>query len=171
MQKLIYSLVKTSNETFEFTTSKGIVYRIYFTNLVHLNHLFEQEKTLKSDNFYYLILEKKTNKEINNRFDLIIKRTVASCIFQFFVDNKQAIILFNYSNGGGKVVKRRNHFNRWFKEYADGTRFVLYRKDYLDFASICALYKIYSSHPNFVEIEQNIKSLIEKIGTETSKNN
>lgn len=170
MQSLIYSLKKTSNETFDFITDKDVHYTIYLTSLSHLSHLFIGEERLNEKDFFYLVLEKKSHFNVPVHFDIITKRTVASCLFQFFTENKKAVVVFNYVDTDGKLSKRRNHFFRWFKEYGAETRFTFYQKDYGDFASICALYRRYSAHPNFIEIEEKIRNLIEEIGDQSKVN-
>jgi hypothetical protein len=169
MQSLIYNLKKTSKETFDFTSDWGVKYTIYLTSLNHLSHLFIGEDLLSEKNFYYLVLERKSHFDTAKHHDLIIKRTVASCLFQFFTDNKEAIVLFNFTNADNKIEKRRALFYRWFSEYGSDTRFTYYQKDFNDVASICALYRKYSAHPNFVEIEEKIRVLIEQISSGTSK--
>lgn len=169
MQSLIYSLKKTSSQTFDFITDSGVKYTIYIASLNSLSHLFIGEDRLSEKNFYYLIIERKSHLDTTTSHDLIIKRTIASCLFQFFTENKEAVVVFNYTNGDNKIEKRRSHFYRWFIEYGADTRFTYYQKDFTDIASICALYRRYSAHPNFAEIEDKIKILIEQIGKDTSK--
>lgn len=169
MQNLIYSLKRTSKETFDFTTDAGVEYTIYLSSLNRISHLFVGLNNLSENNFYYLIIERKSHINVPTAHDLIVKRTVAACLFQFFTENKEAIVVFNYTNIDDKIEKRRAHFRRWFIEYVTETRFTFYQKDYDDFASICALYRRYSYHPNFIQIEEKIKTLVEQIGKDTSK--
>lgn len=170
-QPLIYNLTKTSSHSYDFTTTKGIDYTIYLTSLSHLSHLFIGNDKISEKNFYYLIIDRKGDDKIIVSKDPYIKRTVMLCLFQFFIDNPQAVVLFNYSNGDNKIKRRRILFKRWFEEYSQDSIFKFYQHDFKDEASICALYKRYSAHINFVDVEDKIKEMILQISSVITKSN
>ena len=168
MVQLIYHLTKTSEHTYEFTTNTGIKYVIYLTSLSHLSHLFTGEKRVTEKDFHYLIIDRK-DKKIGGKTDIFIKRTVALTLFEFFTQNREAIVVFNYTNLNGRILAKRRVFKKWFDEYSQDTLYRYYQHDFKDEASICALYRRYSSHLNFVEVEEQIKNVIIKIAEETAK--
>ncbi|MES2680026.1 MAG: hypothetical protein V4635_09085 [Bacteroidota bacterium] len=139
------------------------------SSLSHLSYLFIGEDRLNEKDFYYLIIDRKDREVSPSPPDVFIKRTVALCLFQFFTDNREAVIVFNYTNADGKINAKRGLFKRWFDEYSTDSVYKFYQHDFRDVASICALYRRYSAHVNFVDVETKIQSLIIQIATDTSK--
>ena len=168
MIHLIYPLNKTSEYTYEFTTNKNIKYVVYLTSLSHLSSLFTGQERITEKDFYYLVIDRKGEKT-GGITDVFIKRTIALTLFNFFTQNKEAIVVFNYTNADNRILGKRAIFKKWYEEYSQDTLYKYYQHDFANEASICALYRRFSSHINFAEVEEQIRKVIIEIAAATSK--
>jgi hypothetical protein len=157
----MYPLRKT-NKGIEFTTSLGVVYNVYFTQLNNLDHYKFKTHDLSVQNFYYFGIER-MSKKTPSKIDRYLKQTIAFIIVQFFVDNENSIIVFNYSNDQNRIKGRRKMFKGWFDEYSKHSIHQLYQHDYSDEVSLCAIYNRRGGL-KFEELREDIQGYIQSIG-------
>jgi hypothetical protein len=157
----MYPLRKTS-KGIEFTTSVGVVYNVYFTQLSQFNHYQFKSKHLKVDDFYYFGIERMTKKTPSS-IDRYLKQTIAFIIVQFFVDNENCIIVFNYSNDQNRIKGRRKMFKGWYDNYSKHSIHQMYQHDYSDEISLCAVYNRRGGL-EFEELRDDIQGYIQSIG-------
>ena len=156
----MYPSQKT-NEGYTFETNRGEKYLVYFTQLRNWDHLFK-ESGISPNKFYYIGVERLTPKR-GGKPDIYIKRTIAYILFDFFVSNSEAILLFNYSNSDKRILSRRRRFKMWFDFYAPHTLLQLFQQDFGDEVTVCALYQRHGAL-EFDKLRTNIQNLIKNMG-------
>ncbi|WP_133299772.1 DUF6169 family protein [Larkinella punicea] len=106
-----YSLIR-DKDSFTFTTDKGAIYKITFTqDAEYIDYL------PFADDVYSFVLEQ-TSGEYKGR-DLRMKQTVIETLGRFFENLPQAVIIYNCSQENDHEKTRYDLFNRWFDEFGD----------------------------------------------------
>jgi len=157
----MYPLQKTNNG-YEFQTIEGVKYDVYFTQLIHAAD-FITAGGLSPERFYYFGFHRVGPKKKGRQgHDVFIKRTIAITIFQFFIENPEGILIFNYSDSEIRVKAKRKKFKEWFDEYSESTRIQLFQYDFEDKYTVCAIYTR-GSHPDFTKVKEAIETLVKNV--------
>ena len=157
--------LRRNHRGYEFYTSKGIKYDVYFTQLIQYSSEITSSG-LDAGLFYYFGFHR--NNKAPGDPDVFIKRTIALTLFMFLTEYPKAVVVFNYSAVDGRLQARKKKFKQWFDEYADGTNFKMFQHDFLEEYTVCAIYKR-QSHPAFETVQQNIEDLIRCLNQEQNK--
>lgn len=150
--KEVYKVSTGRNKDYRFTTDSGVVYVIYSIS----GKQFIPDFSFSSDIVYVgfrPLNERKISHadRIKNTHDEKIMNTIFNFIFDILKD-RDAIIAFNYSSENGKRIIRNRLFNIFYIRYNKnrfhkmdfelggiGTVSIIFRKDNINFASICTI--------------------------------
>lgn len=157
---MLYPLQK-SKLGYKFVTDYGSEYEIYFTQLLNYGEHISMNG-LNPNDFYYFGFTRSIKGKKCRQKDVFIKRTIAFSIFEFFTQHPDAIIVFNYSAGDGRLQARRKKFKEWFDEYSENTIIKMFQHDFAGMYTVCAIYKR-KSHPAFEKVQENIELLVKNI--------
>lgn len=129
--------IHQNDKGYSFITENNVEYLVYFTPLPNDGQYLPIDSLI--NNYYYFGIERISEKTGGK--DRFIRYTVASIIVNFFVNNPNIVLIFHYSNGDERLQGRRRLFAGWFKEFSEHTTYQFYQHDFLDYSTVCALYK------------------------------
>ncbi len=107
--QLPYSISKSDDGFYSFTTKHGIIYHAYFVDYSIFHHDFK--------NVYTFNIEPEDSN--SHPIDVRIAITIVDILRKFFDNNTNAMIMI-CDTLDGKEEKRRLLFSRWFDKYNDG---------------------------------------------------
>jgi hypothetical protein len=157
--------VHQSDKGYLFTTEAGVNYLVYFTRITNPEKYLTKNTLI--DNYFYFGVERISAK-VGGK-DRHIKMTIASIIMNFFINNDKSILIFNYSCDDDRVKGRRKLFYSWFEELSTHTTYQFYQHDFLDSATVCALFKR-TGAKEFDLLRQEIKDSLANLETSTKNN-
>lgn len=108
-----YEVTKDAEETVNFITDEGVVYKVAFI----------EDNNLEIDHAYQLVI---TNiSKIKTRgVDIKIGQTIAAIVNSFFIDN-QNVLLFICDISDNHQAARNRKFSSWFRQYADSSNMLM----------------------------------------------
>jgi len=157
----MYPIQKTDNG-YVFVTEYNVEYLVYFTKVDHLSEYLQSNILIK--NYYYFGVERISEKV--GCIDPFIKRTIATIIVTFFVENEGSVLIFNYTNAEKRILGKRKLFLNWFREYSTHTLYQFFQYDISDSNTVCALYRR-SGGSGFDLMKKNIEDSIANLNKTT----
>ena len=109
--QLPYSVVKSDDFDYRFTTKNGIIYRAYFINVSYLHPSFVEA-------YSFNIEPEGDISSTRHPIDVRIGRTIAHILNEFFEKNENSMLMA-CDNTDGREGKRRILFDRWYDIYSN----------------------------------------------------
>lgn len=108
-----YRVIRSDSGDYLFATDKGINYTISFTEEFPLGGCMSYQFCIHNDN------------HIHGAYDNKISQTIITIIEEFFFQNLN-VLLYICDTSDNREEVRNRLFIRWFKEFADKTKYTIH---------------------------------------------